>query len=209
MRKVGPFLLLAISVAVGSLLCFPGAALAQEGARHEISLQGTGFFTRDSQTNGIFQHATDTGGLLAGYRFHFNRWLAAEADYGYVRNTQQNFTSLGNFNVQSNTHEVTGALVAKLPWSVANLKPYVLAGAGALIFDPTGNSGGFVPGTQRQTKAAFVYGGGVDYKIIRYVSFRAEYRGLVYKRPDFGVSSLSSDVTTHTAQPSAGIVIRF
>lgn len=207
MRKVGPVLLL--TVALGSLVCFPGSAMAQEGSRHEISLQGTGFFTKDSQTNGIFQHATDTGGLLAGYRFHFNSWLAAEADYGYVRNMHQNFTSLGGFNVQSNVHEATGALVAKLPWSVVNLKPYILAGAGALVFDPTGNPGGFVPGNQRQTKAAFVYGGGVDYRIVSHVSLRAEYRGLVYKRPDFGLASLNSDATTHTAQPSAGIVIRF
>lgn len=43
----------------------------------------------------------------------------------------------------------------------------------------------------------------------RHLSLRAEYRGFVYKRPDFGLSNLNSDVTVHTAQPSAGIVIRF
>ncbi len=77
------------------------------------------------------------------------------------------------------------------------------------MFDPTGNPGGFVSGAERQAKAAFVYGGGVDAPITRRVSFRVEYRGLVYKRPDFGVSALNSDETAHTAQPSAGIAFRF
>jgi opacity protein-like surface antigen len=77
------------------------------------------------------------------------------------------------------------------------------------VFDPTANSGGTVPGAQRQAKAAFVYGGGADYDLTRHLSLRAEYRGFVYKRPDFGLSNLNPDVTAHTAQPSAGIVIRF
>lgn len=191
-----------------SLLC-AAAALAQETApegRHEISIQGTGFFTKDSQGNGISQHSTNTGGPLISYRFHFNRWLGADAAYGYTRITQQSLTPSGAFGVQSNVHEATGALVVTLPWSVVRLKPYVLGGAGALAFDPTGNPGAFVDGAQTQTKAAFVYGGGVDYKIAPRISFRVEYRGFVYGRPDFGLSTINSGATTHTAQPSAGLV---
>ncbi len=75
--------------------------------------------------------------------------------------------------------------------------------------DPTRNQGGFVPGTQEQARPAFVYGGGVDYKIVQHVALRLEYRGFVYNRPDFGLAALSSNVTTHTAQPSAGVVISF
>lgn len=198
-----------VSGLFGALLWFASVAMAQEEGRHEVSVQGTGFFTKDSRGNGIFQHTTDTGGFLANYRFHFNRWLGAEANYGYDRNTQQNFTITGPFNVQSNVHQVTGALVVNIPWRVAALKPYALAGAGALVFDPTGNAGGFVAGAERQTKATFVYGGGIDYKIIPHVSLRAEYRGFVYQRPDFGLGLLNSDATAHTAQPSAGIVFRF
>jgi hypothetical protein len=43
----------------------------------------------------------------------------------------------------------------------------------------------------------------------RHFLLRAEYRGLVYKTPDFGLAALHTDATTHTAQPSAGIVFRF
>lgn len=187
----------------------PTSFASEEGSKQELSLQGTGFFTKNSQGQGIDQHATDTGGFLLGYRHHFNDWLAAEANYGYVRNTWQNFTSGRSFNVQANAHQATAALVVTPPISVARLRPYMLAGSGALVFDPTTNRGGIVPGAQRQAKATFVYGGGADYSVTKHLSLRAEYRGFVYKRPDFEVSNLNSDVTAHTAQPSAGIVIRF
>jgi opacity protein-like surface antigen len=196
---------------IGALALLAPAAMAQEeeAGHHEVIVQGTGFFTEDSQGKGISQHSTNTGGFLTNYRFHFNRWLAADAAYGYDRSTLQNSTPTGASNVQSNIHQATGALVVTFPYMTARMKPYVLAGAGALVFDPTGNRGGFVAGAESQAKAAFVYGGGVDVRIARRVSLLLEYRGLVYKRPDFGLAALDSGATTHTAQPSAGIAFRF
>jgi opacity protein-like surface antigen len=201
----------AVLTVLSLLLLSSSAAFAQEEPawKHgEISVQGTGFFTKNSQGNGISQHATDTGGVLLGYRYHFNRWLAAEANYGYVRNTQQNLTSGGPFDVQANVHQATAEGVVTLPWG-NRIKPYVLAGAGALVFAPTGNAGQSVPGALRQAKAAFVYGGGADFSLVRHVALRAEYRGFVYNRPDFQLAALNSNVTAHTAQPSAGLVFRF
>lgn len=199
------------SVTLAALLLFASGAFAQEEpalSHHEISAQGTGFFTKDSQSNGTSQHSTDTGGLLIGYRYHFNRWLAAEANYGYDRNTQQNLTSGNSFNLQTNVHQATGALVVTLP-SNRRVNPYVLAGAGALVFDPTGNAGQSVPGAIRQAKAAFVYGGGADFKVVDHFALRAEYRGLVYDRADFELASLPTGILAHTAQPSAGFVFKF
>jgi opacity protein-like surface antigen len=200
-----------VSGLLGAVLLLASSAKAQEDGfmRHEIDVQGTGFFTKNSQQNGTLQHSTNTGGFLVNYRFHINGWLAAEASYGYNRNTQQNFTPSGNFGVQTNVHEATGALVADLPVSFARMRPYVLAGAGALVFDPTGNNTGLVSAAQSQARAAFVYGGGVDYRLMRHVALRLEYRGYVYDRPDFGIATLSSSVLAHTAQPSAGLVLHF
>ena len=197
-----------VATILGVLMCASGA-IAQERRWQEISVQGTGFFTKDSSGNGINQHATDAGGFLLSYRYHFNRWLAADASYGYARNTQQNFTSSSQFGVQANVHQATGALVVTAPHRIFRLAPYVLAGTGALVFDPTGNAGGSVSGEQSQSKAAFVYGGGADYDLSRHFTLRAEYRGFVYGRPDFDLAALHSGTTTHTAQPSAGIVFRF
>ncbi len=184
-------------------------AQTQELPRNEVAIQGTGFFTKDSDRNGVTQHTTDSGGLLVSYRNHFNSWLGGDVSYGYTRNTQQNFRPAGAFNVQSNVHQATGAFVVTAPGRIVGFKPFALAGAGALTFSPTENFGGFVPGADRNARAAFVYGGGADFGLTDNFAIRLEYRGLVYKRPDFGLQLLDSNATTHTAQPSAGIVFRF
>jgi opacity protein-like surface antigen len=212
--------------AVLATLLSTSSVWADEFSKHEASAQGTGFFTKDTTGNGRTQRSTETGGFLLGYRYHFNRWLAAEVNYGRVRNTERTFSTIPGVTippifgpgprvinttsaVQADIHEATAAAVVTLPFNPLRLHPYVLAGAGALTFVPTQNLGAFVPGAGNQAKATFVYGGGVDYSFTRHIALRLEYRGLVYGRPDFGLIALRSNTTTHTAQPSAGFVVRF
>ena len=183
-------------------------ATAQENGS-EISLQGTGFFTQDSNGRGISRATSETGGFMLGYRYHINRWLAAEGDYGFDRNTQRYFAGFGESRVQANVHTVTADLVVNLPLRLRRISTYALAGGGGLIFDPTGNNGGAFPGAGNQGRGAFLYGAGGDYVLTRHFSLRAEYRGYVYKDPDFGLRALNTDSWTHTAQPSAGIVFHF
>ena len=199
-----------IASLIAGVVLFSSLGASAQEIRSEISLQGTGFFTKDTTGQGTTQRGTETGGFLLGYRYHFNRWLAAETVYGYSRNTQQYFGTAGLSGVQSNIHQATGGFVISLPTPARfRLSPYLLAEGGALVFDPTGNSLGTLVGAQRQAVGVFSYGGGVDYPVVKHVSLRAEYRGLVYNAPDFGMSSLNTDKITHTAQPSAGIVFRF
>jgi opacity protein-like surface antigen len=197
------------AVVFGVFLMFASSARADERSTQEIGVQGTGVFTKDSSSNVLNQHTTNAGGFLVSYRYHFNRWFAADVSYGWNRDTQQNISSTGSLNVQSNVHQSTVAAVVNLPWSRARFNPYVLAGAGALVFAPTQSTGATVPGAGNQAKATFVYGGGADYNFSKHLTFRMEYRGLVYGRPDFGVNALRSGLTTNTAQPSAGVIFRF
>ena len=183
-------------------------AVSQE-ARNEVSVQAAGFFTKDSNGRGISEKTTQSGGILAGYRRRINRWFSAEADYSYNRNTEQYFSSSGVSRIQANVSSITSDVVVNLPFRFHKLLPYMLGGGGALIFSPTNNIGGFVPGADTHAKGTFVYGGGADYGITRHVSLRAEYRGFVYKAPDFGLNNLTTDKWTHTALPSAGLVLRF
>jgi hypothetical protein len=106
MRKLLVIIVAVVALAVG--------AVAQEG-RSEISAEGTGFYTRDSSGQRNSQRATDTGGFIVGYRYHFNRWLAAEGNYGFDRNTQEYFGGFGESRVQANVHAVTGDAVLSLP----------------------------------------------------------------------------------------------
>lgn len=184
-------------------------AMAQED-RHEISVQGASFFTRQSSGNGVVYNATESGGGLATYRYHLNRWLSAEAVYGYQMNSQKYALSSGAFRVQSGIHQATGGLVFNLPSRPSSrFNPYVLAGGGALIFQPTGDHLDSVSGAQTQAKAAFVYGGGVNYALTKRLSLRAEYRGFVYGSPNFEFSAFSTNSITHTAMPSIGVSFRF
>jgi len=185
------------------------AATAQEN-RSEISVQGTGLFTSGSSGNGTAYSTTDTAGGLAAYRYRLNRWISAEGVYGYDVNSQKYGSGSGAFRIQSGMHQATGGLVLKLPSRASSrLSPYVLAGGGALIFEPTGNLSNTVAGAQTQAKGVFVYGLGVNYAIRKRISLRAEYRGLVYGTPDFGFSAFNTGSITHTAQPSVGLAFRF
>src|SRR4029077_1994376 len=192
----------------GFFVLLTAGAIAQE-SRSEISLQGTGFSTNDSNGQGISRTATNTGGFLVGYRYHFNRWFSGEANYGSDRNAQRYFSTGGLSRVQSDVHTATAAAVISLPFRISRLNPYVVGGGGSLVFHPTGNAGGFVSGADTQARGAFLYGGGVNYTLAKHWSVRAEYRGYVYKDADFGVRALNTDSWTHAAQPSAGIVFRF
>lgn len=182
------------------------AARAQE-SRSEVSAQGTGFFTKDSSGQGVSRTATNTGGFMVGYRYHINRWLSAEGNYGFDRDTQEYFSSFAESRVKSDVHSATADLVVNLPLHVSKFSPYVLGGGGGMIFHPTGNSN--VLGTSTQAKGAFLYGAGTDYVLTHHFSLRAEYRGFVYRDPDFGLRSVNTSTWTHTAQPSAGIVYHF
>lgn len=115
--------------------CFPGGSAAAQESRSEIGLQGTGFFTTDTTGQGTTQPSTNTGGFLIGYRYSFNRWLAAEAVYGYDRNTQQYFAPTGFSRVEANIHQGTGGFVFRLPTPARlRISPYLLTERGALVF---------------------------------------------------------------------------
>jgi opacity protein-like surface antigen len=183
------------------------SALAQVEQPSQISVQGTALITKTSNDQIPSNDATKSGGLLVGYSYQFSRWFGAEGNYGYSRNTQNFITLGGPSSVQANFHEVTGALVAHLPLNARSVRPYVLGGGGALVFDPTDKF--IVTGADRQTRGAFVYGGGANFDVAKNFGVRAEYRGLVYKVPDFGADRLNLDKFTHLAQPSVGFFFRF
>ena len=188
------------SVAVALVLCV--ATWAQE-AKHEVTVQGSGIFAKETTNNGITSKPTTSGGFLAGYRYNINRWLSAEGDFDYFKPSQKYQNSSGAFGyVKTNTYAVSGAAVIRVPTSFI-LKPYVLAGAGILIFDPRDAS------LRQQKRGTFVYGGGADYQLMRHVALRVEYRGFVYKVPDFDSRTLHVDNCTHSAVPSAGLVFTF
>jgi opacity protein-like surface antigen len=198
---------LGLIVVVVAIAASTTTVFAQVERPSQISIQGTALITKSSNDQIPSNEASKSGGLLVGYSYQFSRWFGAEANYGYTRNTQNFVTFGGPSSIQANFHEVTGALVLHIPVNVRSVRPYVLGGGGALVFDPTEKF--IVSGADRQTRGTFVYGGGANFDITKKFGVRAEYRGLVYKVPDFGLDSLNLDKFTHLAQPSVGFFVRF
>lgn len=180
-------------------------ALAQENDRSEVSVQLLGSFVKNTVSNGIQQSASDSAGVLASYRFFFTGSQGVEINYGYSRNTQSYGLPTGPVGQDANQHEFTAAYVYR--FRMGRLTPFVESGVGSLVFAPTGNN---LLGASTQARAAFVYGGGADYRLSQRVFLRAEYRGLVYDSPTFGLSpALGPDRVTHRAEPSVGFGYRF
>lgn len=188
-------------LAAAGLLAIP--AFSQESpGRQEASVQAFGSFVKSTTENGVQQSATNSGGILGSYRFFFNDHHGVELNYGYTLNTQNYALPTGTSGLNARSHEATAAYVLRFP--TRRFTPFVLAGAGALVFDPNN-----VPSANAQARAAFLYGGGADFHITNRLFFRAGYRGLVYNSPNFDVPALNVDRLTHRAEPFGGIGYRF
>jgi opacity protein-like surface antigen len=183
----------------------PLLALCQENApsKSEVSVEGFLPIVKSTTASGVQQTTSDNGGVLAGYRYFFGTHTGVEVSYGYSRSTQTYNVSNGPTGVAANSDEVFAAFVYRFPhkrWS-----PFLLAGAGALLFDPRATSGADV-----QTRAGYLYGGGADFQIHRRLFVRAEYRGVFYNSPTFNLNAFSGlDRYTHRAEPAIGFGYSF
>jgi opacity protein-like surface antigen len=189
----------------GSVALFSLPAFSQDESfmRNEFTAQGFGSFLKATTSNGVEQSATNSGGVLGTYRLNFTRHHSVEVNYGYSLNTQRYGPNGGIFGLNTRSHEATAAYVFRYP--LKRFTPFVLAGAGGLVFDPKDS-----PGIDYQARAAFVYGGGADITLTSHIFVRAEYRGLVYNSPTYNLTGLDGlDRITHRAEPSVGFGYRF
>jgi len=184
-------------------MALPAFSQSETPGRNEVSIQAFGSFVKSTTNNGIENQATNSGGVLGSYRYFFNAHSGVEANYGYSLNTQSYGSTSGLLGVKSYSHEVSAAYVFRMP--MRKFTPFVLAGAGGLIFDPKDFAG-----ASSQARAAFVYGGGADFDLSHHVFVRAEYRGFLYNSPTYDLAALAGvDRTTHRAEPSVGFGYRW
>jgi opacity protein-like surface antigen len=232
MRKISPGV--AFAVVLGSILAFSMPAAAQE-VRSEFNISGTAFVSSSKTSGGLRYDPTDSGGFLVGYRHNLNEWAGFDVNYGWARNTQKFLTTGGTpfgpvgtefSGARFSIHQPSVDFVAHTP-TFWGMRPYVLAGFAALIFNPVDrNVAGLAftpftpaPGVSARIptrwEPAFVYGGGADISLVTRsvgtpgVAIRVGYRGYVHEVPDFGFQPLDMDATTHVAMPEVGLVLRF
>jgi opacity protein-like surface antigen len=178
---------------------------AQQG-NSEVSANFTGNFQKQATGNGNTDNASDSGGVLVNYRYHFNRWSAIEANYSHTQFTQ--YYSSGS-TTQAAVNEVSVAyqFTFGIP-EESRFHPFAEAGTGAMLFSSPINTGSNTSGFS-QGRPAFLYGAGVTYKLVGGLSAQVGYRGLVYKVPDFAITSQFTNATTQMAQPYVGLTFRF
>jgi opacity protein-like surface antigen len=189
-------------VAALALLSLP--ARAQHG-NSEVSANFTGNFQKQANGMGVLDTATDSGGFVVNYRYHFNKWSAVEANYGNTLFSQAyNSGTVARARVQ----EATFAYVFTFGVDEkARFHPFLEAGTGAIFFSPSiaGTTGPSI----NQNRPVLLYGGGVQYRLTHGFSIQAGYRGLIYTAADFAVNTQVTNAKTNMAEPYAGVSFRF
>lgn len=198
----------------GILLLTTSFAFAQE-TRLDVMLGATESFPKQVTGTGVTLTSTDNLGFLGSIRWYATPRFGIELNYGRTLNAQTYNAPPFLFRVQNTTSEYSGAAVIT-PFETSRYHFFVLGGLGAVRFYPktvyingfsTGYSGGF--GDTAQSRLAFLYGLGVDYKFFPHLALRLQYRGLLYKAQDYNSKLVFTGSTAHIAEPSAGIVFRF
>jgi opacity protein-like surface antigen len=192
-----------VGIVLGAALTVPAFSQDEVAPRNQASVQAFGSFVKSTTDNGIEQKATNSGGVLASYRYFFGQHNGVEVNYGYALNTQSYGSGFGPLGVPTYSHEVSADYVFRLP--MRHFTPFALAGVGGLVFDPKDFAG-----ATTQTRAAFVYGAGADVNFTKHIFLRAEYRGFVYNSPTYDFAAFNGlDRTTHRAEPSVGFGYQF
>ena len=199
-----------VGIAVAAIILLASIAWGQDG-RFEFSLNGAGILSKQSDGNGIRLTPTQGWGVLATLGLKLAPKHSLELNYARTKDSQIYTASPFVYRIPSTLSEFSGAYIFR-PWQSKKLEPFLLAGAGALVFNPNdtivnGNQLGI--GAVRQTRPAFLYGGGVDYPLFGRFAVRLQYRGIFYTAPDFKVTNLVTSARGHLAEPSLGVVFKF
>src|SRR5262245_2876990 len=197
--------------AAGLVLTVVGLALlAQAQASHlEVRLGASGVLNRTSTSGDGTRRLKPTNSLaiLGSIRWRFNRMHSVELNIGHTDNSQIYTVAPNTFRITTTVGEYSGAYLFS-PFAAKRLEPFVFGGAGGLRFSPKstlidGNTASF--GARSQTSLAFLYGGGTQYHLWRALSLRLEYRGLIFKNPDFSISRLFTGARGHMAELAGGV----
>jgi outer membrane immunogenic protein len=207
-----------------ALLVLTSMTMAQDH-RFDISVGGAAVLSKQSSGNNTVLTPTKSGAYLVTGRYRFTSRSSIALNYAHTSNSQIYSAPPLIYRINNTIGEISGAYVFSF-LQTEKLETFVFGGAAALIFYPAYSSN-TVNGVQtylpaaRQTQPAFLYGGGLDYPFLSQIpflhrfslaeklSFRLQYRGLVYKAPDFDVQNLFTGARAHMAEPSLGIVVKF
>lgn len=191
------------------VLCAGPLALAQH---RDLSIGGFGAYTGTATGFGLNQTATTSFGILGSLRHYGDDKAHAgyELSYGFTQNSQV-VTGSQSARVQTRVHEFGGAYVYR--FTRGPIQPFVMAGGSWLIFAPTSESIEESPDPEpsKKNRVGFLYGVGVDLRLLDSLAVRAQLRNTLYEAPDlYGQNiSLHTSGLTQMYEPTVGVVWRF
>jgi len=211
-------------IVLAAVFLLTSIGLGQDN-RFDVSLGGGPVITNHVTGNGTTLTPTKSGAVLVTGRYRLSERNSLELNYGRTVDSQIFFASPLTYRIHNTISEYSGAYVFSF-FQSETLEPFVFAGAAALIFYPGYGLSTVndvltnIPASQ-QTKPAFLYGGGLDYRLFsrlplirrsslaNHLALRLQYRGLLYKAPDFKVQNLFTGARGHMAEPTIGVVVKF
>jgi hypothetical protein len=179
----------------------------------------------------VTQDATPAVGGFATFHQSFSRWLGYNVHFGYTRfseeysngeqfipnstTTQPASSAFVAGSIRTSVYDVSVASVIEGP-RTRRFTTFAQVGGGGLFFNPVNSK----VGATQQIRPTLVFGVGANFKISAHLDFRAEYRGLFYKSPDFNLTDIYPGITgtnqfpvtrlfTVTNTPALSLVYRF
>jgi outer membrane immunogenic protein len=189
------------------LLPFLAAAGRAQESRQDVSLSVTGVFPPFIVGNDVQQTGTYGLGGLVSYRYMLTPRSALEVNYQYTQNSQKYYTSFQRIRVHDRMQEFSGAYVYSLNFK--NFNPFVEGGPAGFIFTPLDDASTTAIDAKQSTQIGAIYGGGLAYEISPSFDVRAEYRGLLMKTPNFGLSPQKVGRFYNVYNPTIGIAYHF
>jgi outer membrane immunogenic protein len=195
------------SVLLCLLLPLSVAACFAQESRQDVSVSGTGVFPPFVTGQAVFQTADAGWGVLGSYRYMVTPRSALEGNYQYSRNITNLRNSVNNINIHTKMQEISAAYVFSFTYKKFN--PFVEGGPGAFLFTPLDDPQTQTFGAKRTTNIGGLYGGGIAYEISPSFDIRAEYRGIVVKAPNFGLTNFTTNRWYNISNPAVGIAYHF
>jgi len=199
----------------GLVLSFFFAVLASVGAhaQTDVALSFYGAFSNTTNYNASeHQIPADAVGGLFELRHVSNPFVGYEVTYSFNRANQAYSytgpTPVGSGpqlipTISANAHEITGDWLFSAP--AGRLRPFALAGVGLLLTEPVSGQSQ----TTNSSEPVFVYGAGLDWRLVPHFGLRLQYRGNLYKAPHISTAFGSNSAFTHTAEPMIGAYFKF
>ena len=202
------------------------------GTDVSLGLLGQMTFARNPTTFNVYpewtvahqqsQAASPSAGALFTFHGAMKPYLGYNVNFSYTRFTQIDSEGSGYVpgqgtnpplaggsfsagSLDTRMNELTLAYAFCGPRS-KRFRTFGQIGGGGLFFNPIDASF-----AHQQTRPAMVFGIGGEYDVSRHFSVRAEYRGLFYKMPDFGIDNgfPKQRLFTVTNTPAISLVYRF